>query len=30
MRDGEAGWKAFAKPGRKLNVGDTISFAAVR
>jgi S-adenosylmethionine:tRNA ribosyltransferase-isomerase len=28
MRDGEAGWKAFAKPGRKLNVGDTISFAA--
>jgi S-adenosylmethionine:tRNA ribosyltransferase-isomerase len=28
MRDGEAGWKAFAKPGRKLNLGDTISFAA--
>jgi S-adenosylmethionine:tRNA ribosyltransferase-isomerase len=26
MRTGEAGWKAFAKPGRKLAVGDTICF----
>ncbi len=26
QRDGEAGWTAFAKPGRKLAVGDTISF----
>ena len=26
MRTGGAGWKAFAKPGRKLAVGDTISF----
>lgn len=26
MRTGEAGWKAFAKPGRKLAVGDKISF----
>jgi S-adenosylmethionine:tRNA ribosyltransferase-isomerase len=26
QRDGDAGWKAFAKPGRKLAVGDTISF----
>ncbi len=28
MRDGEAGWKAFAKPGRKLDQGDTICFGA--
>ncbi len=26
MRTGEAGWKAFAKPGRKLAVGDTICY----
>jgi S-adenosylmethionine:tRNA ribosyltransferase-isomerase len=28
MRTGEAGWKAFAKPGRKLAVGHTICFGA--
>ncbi len=28
QRGGPARWKAFAKPGKKLAVGDTISFAA--
>ncbi len=28
MRTGEAGWKAFAKPGRRLAVGDRICFGS--